>query len=33
VGEIEGGRFVGLIHKEGIAEAYRRSIKDLCDEE
>ncbi|MGA2546599.1 MAG: chloride channel protein [Rectinemataceae bacterium] len=30
---IEGGRFVGLIHKEDIADAYRRSIQDLYDEE
>ena len=30
---MDGERFVGLIHKEDISEAYRRSIQDLYDEE
>jgi CIC family chloride channel protein len=30
---MDKGRFVGLIHKEDISDAYRRSIQDLYDEE
>lgn len=30
---MDKGRFVGLIHKEDISDAYRRSIQELYDEE
>jgi CBS domain-containing protein len=30
---LDRGRFVGLLHKQDILDAYRRSIQDLYDEE